>query len=147
MKKSSLVITAILGAVALFFYSRMASAKSIKVYFDSLDIGKIKGFTLPEMLAKFRIVNPSNTPLSITALAGDIYVNDKQLASISQNEKLEIPAKQEVIYKVKISTPVLSVLPILISLVRKKQKIKVTYSGSVNSSGVLIPIEDTIYQS
>lgn len=147
MKKSSLIITAVLGAVALFFYSRMASAKSIKVYFSSLDIGKIKGFSLPEMFAKFRIVNPTNTALSVSALAGDIYVNDRPLASISQIEKLEIPAKQEVIYKVKISTPITSALPILISLVKKKQKIKITYSGTINSAGVLIPIEDTIYQS
>jgi LEA14-like dessication related protein len=147
MKKSSLIITAVLGAVALFFYSRMASAKSIKVYFSSLDIGKIIGFSLPEMFAKFRIVNPTNTALSVSALAGDIYVNDKPLASISQIEKLEIPAKQEIIYKVKISTPIISALPILISLVKKKQKIKITYSGTINSAGVLIPIEDTIYQS
>jgi LEA14-like dessication related protein len=147
MKKSSLIITAVLGAVALFFYSRMASAKSLKIYFDSLDIGKIKGFNIPEIFAKFKIVNPSNTALSITTISGDIFINDKPLAIISQNEKLEIPAKQEVIYKIKISTPITSAIPILISLLRKKQKIKVTYSGSVNSSGVLIPIQDTIYQS
>jgi LEA14-like dessication related protein len=147
MKKSSLIFTAILGAVGLFFYSRMASAKVLKIYFDSLDIGKIKGFSLPDMFAKFKIINPSNTPLSIQALAGDIYFNDQSLAYVSQTEKFTIPANQEIIYKVKITTPILSVLPVLISLIRKKQKIKLTFSGTINSSGVLIPVNNTIYQN
>lgn len=147
MKKSSLIFTAILGAVGLFFYSRMASAKSLKIYFDSLDIGKIKGFSLPDMFAKFKIINPSNTPLSIQALAGDIYFNDQSLAYVSQTEKFTIPANQEIIYKVKITTPILSVLPVLISIIRKKQKIKLTFTGTINSSGVLIPVNNTIYQN
>ena len=147
MKKSGLLIAGVLGAVALFFYSRASAVKSLKVYLDSIDMGKITGFNLPELFAKFRIVNPSNTPLSVTSLAGDIFVNDKQLASIQQTEKLEIPANQEILYKVKIKTPVLSVLPILISFLRRKQKFKLTYKGDLNSSGVIIPIEDTIYQS
>jgi LEA14-like dessication related protein len=147
MKKSSLIFTAILGAVGLFFYSRMASAKVLKIYFDSLDIGKIKGFSLPDMFAKFKIINPSNTPLSIQALAGDIYFNDQSLAYVSQTEKFTIPANQEIIYKVKITTPILSVLPVLISIIRKKQKIKLTFTGTINSSGVLIPVNNTIYQN
>lgn len=147
MKKSSLIFTAILGAVGLFFYSRMASAKALKIYFDSLDIGKIKGFSLPDMFAKFKIINPSNTPLSIQALAGDIYFNDQSLAYVSQTEKFTIPANQEIIYKVKITTPILSVLPVLISIIRKKQKIKLTFTGTINSSGVLIPVNNTIYQN
>lgn len=147
MKKTGLYIAGIIGAVGLFFLSRGQAVKSIKVYFDNLSLGKIKGFNLPDVLAKFRIVNPTNTPLSVRAIAGDIFVNGKQIASFRQVENLEIPANQEIIYPVVIKPESVGVIMTVISFLKKKQKIKIDYTGTVNSSGVVIPISDTVYQN
>jgi len=35
----------------------------------------------------------------------------------------------------------------IISFLNKKQKIKIDYTGTVNSSGIVIPISDTVYQN
>lgn len=147
MKKTGLYISAIIGAVALYFFSKSQAVKSVKVYFDSLSIGKLKGFKIPDLIAKFRIVNPTNTPLSVRAIAGDIFVNGKQIASFNQVENLEIPANNEVIYSVDIKPDNLGVILSVISFLKKKQKIKIEYTGTVNSSGVTLPISDTVYQN
>jgi hypothetical protein len=147
MKKSGLFITAIIGAVALFFYSRANAVKSIKVYFNSLQFGKIKGFSIPDIFAKFRIVNPTNTPLAVRSLAGDLLINGEQFASVQQTENLEIPANNEVIYSVKVTPSAMGIVTTLINMLRRKQKYSVTFTGSLNSSGVVLPISETIYQS
>jgi len=147
MKKYGVYIATVIGAVALYFLSKAQAGKQVKVYFNSLSLGKTKGLNLPEILAKFRIVNPTNTPLSVRSLAGDIFVNDSQFASLQQNEPLEIPANNEVIYTVKLQVPALSILTTVLPLLKSKKKIKITYTGTINSMGILIPISDTIYQS
>jgi LEA14-like dessication related protein len=147
MKKYGVYIATVIGAVALYFLSKAQAGKQVKVYFNSLSLGKVKGLNLPEILAKFRIVNPTNTPLSVRSLAGDIFVNDSQFASLQQNEPLEIPANNEVIYTVKLQVPALSILTTVLPLLKSKKKIKITYTGTINSMGILIPISDTIYQS
>jgi LEA14-like dessication related protein len=147
MKKTGALLLVGLGAVALYFFSKVKASQVLKVYFDSLQIGKIKGLKLPDIFAKFRIVNPSNTALSVTAIAGDINVNGSQFADVQQTEKLEIPPNKEVFYSVKIRVNGIQAVYTIISLLRKKQKIKVDFNGTVNSTGILIPIEQTIYQS
>ena len=147
MKKTGLYLTAIFGAVALYFFSRGNAVKSLKVYFNSLSLGSTKGFKIPDVLAKFRIVNPTNTPLSVRAIAGDIFVNGKQIASFSQVENLEIPANQEIIYSVTIKPDNVGLIMTIISFLKKKQKIKIDYTGTVNSSGIVLPISDTVYQN
>jgi len=147
MKKYGVYITTVIGAIALYFLSKGQAAKSVKVYFNSLGLGKVKGFNLPEILAKFRIVNPTNTPLSVTSLLGDIFINDNQFASIQQTDMLDIPANKEVIYTVKVQVPAMSIVTTLLPLLKRKQKIKITYTGTINSMGILVPISDTIYQS
>lgn len=147
MKKAGTFILLGIGAVALFFLSRARAGQALKIYFDSLQIGKIKGLRVPDIFARFRIVNPSNTPLSVNSIAGDLFVNGSQFADVQQTEKIDIPGNKEIFYNVKITVNALQAVQTLISFLRQKQKVKIDFTGTVNSSGLLIPINQTIYQS
>lgn len=134
------------GAAALFFLSKASAAKKIKVYFKDVIFGKVTGFRLPDIFARFRIVNPTNTALSITSLAGDIYFNKQVLASIQNLEKIEIPANSEIEYKIKIEGSPLQLATTLFNYLKSKQKITLSFEGSVNSSGFVIPLKQIVYQ-
>lgn len=134
------------GAAALYFMSKAGAAKKIKVYFKDVYFGKITGWRLPDIFARFRIVNPTNTALSITSLAGDLYFNKSQLASIQNLEKIDIPANSEIEYKIKIEGSPLQLATTLWSYFKSKQKITLSFDGSVNSGGIVIPIKQIVYQ-
>lgn len=132
------------GAVALYFWSKAQAGKNIKVYLSGLSIGK--GKAIPDIFAKFRIVNGSNTPVTIQSIVGDLFVNDRQLASVSNTERFDIPGNKEVFYSVKVSPNIFTILSIVTNLIKAKQRIKVTFNGTVNTTGLVIPINETIYQ-
>ena len=134
------------GAAAIFFYffSRTQAAKNLKIYFRDLQLKKIKGKVLPEIFARFTINNGSNTPLSINSIVGDITVNGSALSSVSQFEKMTIPANSASVLNLKIQTPALNVAQVVYSMFGKKQSVTVGFEGTVNSNGILIPISQSV---
>jgi len=134
------------GAVALYFLSRSSAAGKLRVYFKDIRFGKTKGFKIPEIFANFRIVNPTNTPLSVDSLAGDIYFNKNLLASVQNLNKITINPNSEFIYSVKIESSAFSLVQTLYDYLRNKQKITVSFDGTVNTSGVVLPIKQIIIQ-
>ena len=133
------------GAVALYFWSKAQAGKNIKVYLSGVSLGRGSN-VIPDIFAKFRIVNGSNTPITLKSIVGDLFVNDKQIASVSNTESFDIPANKEVFYSVKVSANVLSLISIVTNLIKAKQRIKVAFNGTINTTGLTIPIEQTIYQ-
>ena len=134
------------GAVALYFLSKAGAAKKIRVYFKDISLGKSKGLHLPDIFARFRIVNPTNTPLSVDSIAGDIYFNKNLLASVQNLSKFTIEPNSELIYPVKIETSAFSLLQTLYDYLRNKEKITISFDGTVNSSGVVIPVKQIVIQ-
>ena len=57
-----------------------------------------------------------------------------------------IPANKEVFYSVKVTPNLFTLLSIVTNLIKAKQRIKVTFTGTVNTTGLIIPINETIYQ-
>ena len=53
---------------------------------------------------------------------------------------------KEVFYSVKVSANVLSLVSIVTNLIKAKQRIKVAFNGTINTTGLTIPVEQTIYQ-
>lgn len=134
------------GAVALYFLSQSGAAGKLRVYFKSISFGKTKGFKLPEIFAIFRIVNPTNTPLTVDSLAGDIYFNKNLLASVQNLNKVTINANSELLYSVKIESSAFSLVQTLYDFIKNKQKITVSFEGTVNSSGIVLPIKQIVIQ-
>lgn len=145
--KKYLPFILIAGAGALLFFGSMAGAgRKIKVYFQSLKFGKVKGLSVPDVFAIFRIVNPTNTTLTVNSFQADMFVNDKYFGNIQNLTKTDLPANAETLYEVKIQLSVISVAVQLIQILRKKEKIKITYTGTVNVAGIVLPVNETVYQ-
>lgn len=133
------------GAVALYFLSKAQAGKNIKVYLSGISLSKGSN-VIPDIFTKFRILNGSSTPVTLKSIVGDLYVNDKQIASVSNTESFAIPANKEVFYSVKVTPNVFTLLAIVTNLIKAKQRIKISFTGTVNTTGVMIPISETIYQ-
>ena len=134
------------GVAAFYFLSKAGAAKKVKVYFKDVFFGKVTGWKIPDIFARFNIVNPTNTALSITSLAGDIYFNKQVLASVQNLDKIDIPANSEIEYKIKITGSPLQIVQSLWSFIKNKEKVQFTFDGTVNSGGVIIPLKQVVYQ-
>ena len=132
------------AAVALFFLSRAGAARNLKVNFNRNKADWKKGSWLPVIFAEFNLINGSNTPLSLNSIVGEIIVNNQVVATVSMLEKMTIPANSASVLNVKVETSATGAGQVLLSLLQKKQKINVEFNGTVNSSGIQIPINQTI---
>lgn len=144
MKKSVPFIIAGAGLLLFYFWSKAKAGKSLKINFHDISFGSSSGFNIPELFVRFQIINPSSTPITIDSIVGDLYVNNDSFATISNTDKFTIPAKQTILYKVKVQIGVLNVATTFYSLIRNRKKVNITFNGNVNSSGVMIPINQTI---
>jgi len=132
------------AAIVLFFFSRANAAKNLKINFKKIKADFQKGSWLPVIFAQFDLINGTNTPLSLNSLVGDILVNDKVVATVSMLEKMTIAANSVSILNVKVEASATGAGQVLYSILTKKEKIDVDFRGTVNSSGVLIPVSQTI---
>lgn len=137
----------VIGAAGLFYFlSKGKAAQKLRVYFNDVNFGKSSGFRIPPMFARFRIVNPTNTPLTVETIAGDIFFNKSLLASIQNLTPVTIPARSEILYPIKIETSGFSLLQTAYNFIKNKEKVNISFDGSVNSSGVVFPVKQTILQ-
>jgi hypothetical protein len=98
------------------------------------------------MFARFRIVNPSNTPITVDSIAGDVYFNKSLLASIQNLTPVTIAARSEILFPIKIEASGFSILQTAYNWIKNKEKVNISFEGSVNSSGVVFPVKQTILQ-
>lgn len=145
MRKSGILIFAALAAVVYYFFGQKQAAKNLKVYFSGLDIKKPTGFTLPEFIARFQLINPASANLTITNITGEIFVNKKQFAVVNSVEKITVPGNSKKEYKIKLTVPAVSAITSILNLFRAGEKLEIIFAGSVNSNGVLLPLKQIIY--
>lgn len=144
---NKVIFYGIAAGIILFFLSKKSAAKNLRIYFSSISLKKQGGLNLPTIVANFRIINPTSGSLVIDSIAGDLKVNDSLLSSINQNQPLTIPGNSESIYSINIKTPIISLASTIIYLLKSKtKKIKVQFDGTVNSGGILLPINETVFQ-
>lgn len=144
MKKATLLYVGAAAAILLYLLSKKSAASNLKVYFQSVALKKAPGLVLPTVQATFRLVNPTSSPLTITSIAGDLLINNNFFSSLSQTQSMIVPAQSESLYTINVKTPVLQALSTIVQLFKKKQKITVSFEGTVNSDGLLLPIKETI---
>lgn len=147
MSKTRIAIFGAIAFVIYYFVGQKQAAKNLKIFFSGLDIKKpTTGFTLPEFIARFRLLNPASSGLTITNITGEIFINGKQFAVINSVDKITVPGNSEKEYKVKMRVPAISAITTVLNLIRTKEKLTVNFKGSVNSNGVLLPLNQMIYQ-
>jgi LEA14-like dessication related protein len=146
MKNKTFLFIGLATAAVIYLLTKKSAAKNLKVYFNSLKLDKSKGIAIPTVKASFRIVNPTSSSLSVDSIAGDIYINNKQLSSVSNTDKFTIPANSESYYDVNVKTGIFTALQTIYSLLKDKKRMSVTFDGAINSGGFLLPIKETIIQ-
>lgn len=144
MKKALPFILTGAAVLLFYFYSKGAAAKNLKVYFKDIYTKKIKGQLFPAIYARFTINNGANTPLTVNSIVGDITVNGNAFSSVSSFDKYTIAANSSSVLTLKIETPVTSVAQLVYNLLTRKEKINVRFEGTVNSTGVVMPISQSI---
>jgi LEA14-like dessication related protein len=145
--KKYLPFVLVAAAVAYYYVSFGSAAKKLKFYFQSIKFGPSRGFSIPPIYAVFRIVNPSNTTISVDSIAGDITINGSALASIQNLEKFTVSARSERLFEIKIQAPITNVLSTAYQLFTTKgKKYSIAFDGTVNAAGAAIAINQTIVQ-
>lgn len=144
MKKATWWIVGGAAAIGLYFLMRGKAAKRLQVYFKDIKIGEIKGVKIPDIFARFRVINPTSTPLSVDSIAGSIYLNGNLFTDVSNLQKQSIPGNSETIHSVKVSAPGLSAFLAIYNLIKKRQDAEIEFRGTVNTTGFAIPINESV---
>lgn len=144
MKKYLPYIAGGVAFIALYFITRGRAAKKLLINFKDITIGKIEGVKIPDIYVRFNVINPTNTPLSITSIAGQIFLNGYQFTTVQNLEKASIPANTTTVYSVKVSPPGLTAFLAIYKLIKDKKDAIIEFRGSVNTTGVIIPINEEV---
>ena len=133
------------GAYILYnIFSKAQAAKNLKVYFQGVSLVKSSG-AIPNILANFKLINPSNGELSVRSIAGDFYLNGRLVASFSQLENFKIPGNSESRYQIKVTPQGIPAVLSLVDLIRTKAKnVIVQFDGTINTGGVNLPINQNM---
>ena len=147
----------IAAGVVLYLMSKKSTAKNLKVLLSNVDFAKQKGLNLPRLILQFRLINPTNQQLTLNALTGDLYINEKLYSTINSLQETTIPANSELMYNVNVDTPIIQSLTSLILFFKERlrnkkagkpqDKLNVQFKGNVNSGGIIIPISQTLYSN
>lgn len=146
MNKTFKLILTVGGIAAVwYFISKARAGKNLRVNFQNLKFGKFTGLSLPIELS-FSIINGSSTPITINSIVGEVYVNDRILSTVNNVDRFDIPGNSSVIYKTKVETGALDAINVVRGLIKDKKRLAVTFKGQVNSTGLMIPVEQTVLQ-
>lgn len=146
MNKTLKLILTLGGIAAVWYYlSKARAGQNLRVNFQNLKFGKFTGVSLPIELS-FSIINGSSTPITVNSIVGEVYVNDRILSTVNNVDRFDIPARSSVVYKTTVSTSGIDVINVVRGLIKDKKKLAVTFKGQVNSTGIMIPIEQTVLQ-
>ena len=143
MKRNLLLIGGAVAAAALYFWSRGKAGEKLRVYFQGITTSR-SGKLIPNLFVNFRIVNPTSTALSVDSIAGDIIVNGKPISAVQNLSKINIPANGQTIYPIQVYIQGFQAVMLILDFVKKRQKINVTFEGTVNSSAFVIPVKQTV---
>jgi LEA14-like dessication related protein len=126
------------GAAILYFIGKAQTGKNLKIYLTGVKFSG--GGLIPNIFLNFRVLNVTSNSVSIDSLVGDVTINGKFFASVSNTERFTIPANSDTYYSVKLTPSALSAISIVYNLIKNKQRVNVEFNGTVNSTGALIPI-------
>jgi hypothetical protein len=131
--------TVLLGAAVLYgIYSISQlglAANTINVVFQGVNFNSLTSLT-----ANMLVQNITNASVTVNSMTGNLLMNGKQLASISDFTQRVIPPNGQVTVPVNVSLSLLSLPGDIISLTQLSgQTIDFTATGNTNVSGLILP--------
>ena len=141
LKTRNLLFVAAAGLGAWWLLTRSQLAGRTKIVFRRIRLigkGISKQFEL-----NFKIQNPTNQTSTISALTGEVIVNDQIVADFSSFGEQKIAPKTESDLKV-LATPTGGLLQLLTTKGWLRPGVTYTIRGTGNFDGIVVPFE---YQS
>ena len=138
MKTQNLVLLAAGGIAAWYLWTRVNLGRKTKLIFKKIRLvgsGLSKKFEL-----NFKIQNPTNQNGVVSAVTGEVYVNNNLVADFSSFGEQKIAAKSESDFNV-IATPKLSIIQLLTQKGWLQQGLTYTIKGTGNFDGIVAPFE------
>lgn len=130
-----------LGALAVwYFLGRMQLGKRVKLLFRKI---RLIGKGLSKQIElNFEIQNPTNQTGTISALTGEVLVNDQIVADFSSFGEQKIAPKSSSPLKI-IAAPSIGILQLLTTRGLFNAGVNYTIKGTANFDGIIAPFEYT----
>lgn len=140
MKNAKYFLYAAGGLAALYFFGKMQLGKRVKLIFRRL---KIIGQGLSKQLElNFQVQNPTNQTGTISALTGEVLVNNQIVADFSSFGEQKIAPKSASELKV-VAVPSVGVLQLFTMKGLFKRGVNYTIRGTANFDGIVAPFNYT----
>lgn len=138
MKTQNLVLLAAGGIAAWYLWTRVNLGQKTKLIFKKI---RLVGSGLSKKLQlDFKIQNPTNQTGVVSAITGEVYVNNNLVADFSSFGEQRIAAKSESDFNV-IASPRISILQLLTQKGWLQQGLTYTIKGTGNFDGIVAPFE------
>ena len=138
MKKNIFLIAAVLGAGAWYLLGKKQLADKTKLLFKKISFGG--GLLHPTFLLDFIIQNPTNNTGTISAITGEVLINDKIIADFSSFGVQKISANSESTLRIN-AKPTIGIISLLTSKGWLKKGVKYKIKGTANFDGIIAPFE------
>lgn len=140
MKTRNLLFLGLGGLAAWYLWTRVQLGQKTKLIFKKIRLigkGLSKQFEL-----NFKIQNPTNQTGVVSAITGEVYINDRIVADFSSFGEQKIAPKSESDFKV-IASPTIGIIQLLTQKGLFKSGITYKIKGTGNFDGIVAPFEYT----
>lgn len=137
MKSKFLVFAAAAGLVGWWLLTRKSIGDKARLIFKKLSFAG--GIRSPKFLLDFVIDNPTNQTGTISAVTGEVYVNNKLVADFSNFGEQKIAARSSSPFRVE-AKPNISALSLLTQKNWLQKGFNYEIKGSANFDGIVVPI-------
>jgi hypothetical protein len=138
LKTRNFLIAAGIGLAGWYFFRRVSFGRRIKLIFRKI---RLIGKGLSKQIElNFRIQNPTGQTGTISALTGEVLVNDRIVADFSSFGEQKIAPKSESDFKV-IASPTIGILQLLTQKGLLQKGINYKIKGTGNFDGIVAPFE------
>lgn len=127
-------------------FQKSQAGKRLNVFFRGIGLKNSSGI-IPTVVANFAVQNTSNQKITIKSISGDLTVNGKYLANISQFSPIVIQPNSETILPINIKAGIISIIDQIVPILKKKTGTKnfvADFNGTVNADGFVIPVSETV---
>ena len=145
MKKNYIWIVAAVAAVGYFIYRKTTFAKNL--VFRLSDVKPSGSLKDPKIIISVNVSNPSNQKATIKAVAGTLYLDDKEISVINTTTTQIIEPQTDSTLRIEAKPQIFGIVKLLQELYskakRKKIKPNFRFEGNINVNGVLLPINES----
>ena len=140
MKNQFLVFGIAAGLAAWWLLTRRNIGERAKLLFRKISFAG--GIRNPRFLLDFTIQNPTNQTGTISAITGEVYINQKLVADFSSFGEQRVKARSSSQLRIE-AQPAISALSLLTQKNWLKRGLNYEIKGTANFDGIVAPISYT----